>query len=83
MRAAVTLPGDWGCDPAPACVPGAAVCWRIAHAGSLRPLMATVLGLAGLVLFCTAVIALAAGVTYVVIRFGPGSSAERHPELKH
>jgi hypothetical protein len=43
----------------------------------------TVLGLLGLVVFCAAVIALAAGVTYLVIRFGPGSSAERHPELKH
>ena len=39
--------------------------------------MSNLLGVLGLVVFCTAVIGLAAGITYVVIKLGPGSRAEK------
>ncbi len=39
--------------------------------------MENALGVLGLILFCAAVIALAAGITYVVIKIGPGSRAEK------
>ena len=33
--------------------------------------MMNVLGLLGMIVFCTAVIALAAGITWIVVRFSP------------
>jgi hypothetical protein len=38
--------------------------------------MLTVLGLIGIVLFCTAVIALAAGVTWLVVKLSPAKAAK-------
>ncbi len=39
--------------------------------------MESVLGLIGLAIFCAAVIALAAGVTYLVIKISPASRAKK------
>jgi len=41
--------------------------------------MLTVLGLIGIVLFCTAVIALAAGVTWLVVKLSPAKAAKPKP----
>ena len=41
--------------------------------------MLTVLGLIGIVLFCTAVIALAAGVTWLVVKISPAKPAKPKP----
>jgi hypothetical protein len=41
--------------------------------------MMTVLGLIGIVLFCTSVIALAAGVTWLVVKLSPAKSAKPKP----
>jgi hypothetical protein len=41
------------------------------HAAILRPGMMTVLGLLGIALFCTAVISLAAAVTWLVVKLSP------------
>ena len=38
--------------------------------------MLTFLGLVGIVLFCTAVIALAAGVTWLVVKLSPAKAAK-------
>jgi hypothetical protein len=39
--------------------------------------MLTVLGLIGIVLFCAAVIALAAGVTWLVVKLSPSKAAKQ------
>jgi len=41
--------------------------------------MLTVLGLLGILAFCVAVIALAAGVTWLVVKFSPSKSAKAKP----
>ena len=52
---------------------------RSGHAAILRREMLTVLGLIGIVLFCTSVIALAAGVTWLVVKLSPAKSAKPKP----
>src|SRR3954454_20925904 len=47
---------------------------RSGHAAILRREMLNVLGLIGIVLFCTAVIALAAGVTWLVVKLSPAKA---------
>ncbi|HMI99320.1 MAG TPA: hypothetical protein VK488_05760 [Gaiellaceae bacterium] len=42
--------------------------------------MATVLGLFGFIVFCTAVISLAAGVTWLVVKIFPSGSKKKKPE---
>ena len=42
--------------------------------------METVLGLFGLILFCTAVISLAAGVTLLVVKIFPSGKKKKQPE---
>ena len=42
--------------------------------------METVLGLLGIVVWIAAVIAIAAGVTYVVVKFFPGGDEELKPK---
>jgi hypothetical protein len=42
--------------------------------------MEDLLGLIGLVLYITAILALSAGVTYAVIRISPSQSAKEHVE---
>jgi hypothetical protein len=42
--------------------------------------MGTVLGLFGLIVFCTAVISLAAGVTWLVVKIFPSASKKKKPE---
>ena len=46
------------------------------HAAILRRGMMTVLGLVGIVLFCACVIALAAGVTWLVVKLSPSKAAK-------
>jgi hypothetical protein len=41
--------------------------------------MLTVLGLLGILVFCVAVIALAAAVTWLVVKFSPSKSAKPKP----
>ena len=41
--------------------------------------MMTVLGLLGIVVFCVCVIALAAGVTWLVVKLSPSKSAKTKP----
>jgi len=42
--------------------------------------MDTILGLFGIFVWIAAVMALAAGVTYAVIRFSPGGKSDKKPE---
>jgi hypothetical protein len=42
--------------------------------------MDTILGLFGILLWIAAVMALAAGVTWAVIRYSPGGKSEKKPE---
>ena len=42
--------------------------------------MDTILGLFGILVWIAAVMALAAGVTYAVIRFSPGGKSNKKPE---
>jgi hypothetical protein len=41
--------------------------------------MMTVLGLVGIVLFCACVIALAAGITWLVVKLSPSKAAKPKP----
>ncbi len=52
---------------------------RSGHAAILSREMMTVLGLIGIVLFCTSVIALAAGVTWLVVKLSPAKAAKPKP----
>jgi hypothetical protein len=42
--------------------------------------MGTVLGLIGFIFFCTAVISLAAGVTWLVVKLFPSGNKKKKPE---
>jgi hypothetical protein len=44
--------------------------------------MATVLGLIGIAVFCALVIALAAGVTWLVVKLSPSKSAKAKPPVE-
>ena len=59
--------------------PGAAECYREAHRGYSRSVVTTVLGLIGIAVFIVCVIALAAAVTWTVVRLTP-SHKQKQPE---
>jgi Mn2+/Fe2+ NRAMP family transporter len=60
-------------------VPDAAGCSREAHRGYSRSVVTTVLGLIGIAVFIVCVIALAAAVTWTVVRLTP-SHKKQQPE---